>query len=295
MAFSTLNNDVYHCTNNFKNILLSDEKSQIVEKQVSNQSIVSNPPKKDYPLNVTVLNDKNGDQFFSIYRYFFRNFCFDFPQFGNGCVYMREDFASVKECKVQWPLLDVQLPIDQIRQILYKTGIMQLRPIDENCRILVVGCGNGPIANAAGYALTNKDDDAYQEQHAHHNAITINPHLATNPTLVGVFGAQKFPMLDDGQFDLIVIEGTSISDTEIGRLELERLRNPEGGQVVVNLGDKSGKKFSWEDNAANCWDEEYQAPEVVIEDLNIYESFNYQEDAGNSIPDENVIENSNVS
>lgn len=196
-----------------------------------------------------------------------------------GLFWMKNDFLSVKNCLFPWRDLDVQLSSEEMGIVLSETGILPLRPVPQNSKILIVGCGNEPIADAGGYPLALKSDKnetsaQYQREHKHFNAITINPHLGHNPTLVGFFGAQKFPMLKTGQFDLIVIEGTNVEDTEIGRDEVQRLLN-SSGQIVSNFGLKEGRLFSWEDNAKNSWDPNYTMPPVVIENLNVYESFNY--------------------
>jgi hypothetical protein len=222
--------------------------------------------------NVNLLNEENVDRFFSLYKKLFENLP---PEIVKGKEWMFEDFKSAKECPYDWRLIDVQLPLDNIEQILQKTGILQLRPIDKNCRTLIPGCGNHPIVNSGGDPISH--DDPYRKIHAHRNAITVNPFLAANPTLVGFFGAQKFPMLEDGQIDLLVIEGTAINNTELGQEELKRIVNPQG-QAVANFSDKSGREFSWADNDADCWEAGYVLPPVIIEDLNIFESFNYPDD-----------------
>jgi hypothetical protein len=219
--------------------------------------------------NANLLSEENVDQFFSLYKKFFENLS---PEIVRGKEWMFEDFKSAKECPYDWRQIDVHLPLDKIEQILQKTGILQLRPIDKNCRTLIPGCGSYPIADSASYPISH--DDPYRKIHAHRNAITVNPHLAANPTLVGFFGAQKFPMIEDEQIDLLVIEGTAIDNTELGREELKRIVNPQG-QVVVNQGNKAGREFSWADNDTNVWEPDYVPPKVVIEDLNIFESFNY--------------------
>jgi hypothetical protein len=203
---------------------------------------------------------------------------------------MRKEFTSPDSCPFPWEDLHVEISTEEMEEILDRTGILQLRATPQDCRILVVGCGNEPTADAGGSPLASKSRDgqdvqyylnspqeseSYRKTHAHPNALTINPYLAFNPTLVSFFGTQHYPMLKTGQFDLIVIEGTMIEDTTIGREELNRLLSASG-RVVVNQGDEKGLQFSWEDNSKSCWEADYVSPPVVIEDLNVYESFSYQ-------------------
>lgn len=194
---------------------------------------------------------------------------------------MKQEFQSIDTCPYRWTELDVQLPIDQIEEILERTGVLQLRPIPENCRIAVVGCGNKPLADSGGYPLfsdvvQDEESEKYQREHKHPGAVTINPDLAFNPTLVAFFGEQKIPMLKSGELDLIVIEGTHIIDSPIGREELQRLPSLNG-RVVWSIDHKRGLEFSWENNSKNTRAPDYQEPPVVIEDLNIYPSFNFEE------------------
>ncbi len=222
--------------------------------------------------HVQPMDTDTAKKVFALYQRFFGNKDPDYA-------WMKNDFNAVETCSFPWQDLDIRISPTEMEPILKETGILQLRPIPEDSRTLVVGCGNEPIANSASFPLEPKNvgdpqSIAYQKVHNHFHAITINPHLAHNPTLVGFFGAQRFPMLKTGQFDVIVIEGTKISDTRIGRDELNRLLRP-AGRVVVNQGDEKGLKFSWENNSKNFWANDYVPPPVVIEDLNIYESFNY--------------------
>jgi hypothetical protein len=221
------------------------------------------------------LDEKKAEKLFQLYQRFLE------IQKVSDADWMGEQFKSVKTCMYAWEDLDVQLSIEEMESILDKTGVLQLRPIPVNCRTAVVGCGNEPLGDAGGVALAPKHQhdlasETYRRIHKHAGAITINPHLAFNPTLVAFFGRQHLPMLKSGELDLIVIEGTTIDDTDVGRQELQRLPSLNG-RVVSNHGSKHGLEFSWEDNAANVWESDYQAPPVVIEDLNIYPAFNYEQ------------------
>lgn len=176
------------------------------------------------------LDEKQADKVFALYRKFLDEApCRDFPR-------MVEDFRTVKSCPYSWGDLDIGISCERMEKVLGETGVFPLREPDKDCRVLVVGCGNGPVANEGGYPLAPKhlnEDEAeeYRELHEHRDAITINPHLAANPTIVGYFGLQRFPMLADGQFDRIVIEGISIDFTLEGQEELNRLLSSKGKVV----------------------------------------------------------------
>jgi hypothetical protein len=220
------------------------------------------------------LNKEDADCLFKLYQRFSDHAK---EQFGiTKCDWMAEDFTSVKDCSFEWQNLDIALPLDKVEEILNRTEVLQLRSIPEDSKVLIIGCGNSPFADDGSYPLRQDEWEEYRLRHKHPKAITINPHLAHNPTLVGFFGAQQFPMLKSGQFDLIVIEVARILDTPIGRKELGRLASAQG-KVIQTLGDKCGYAFSWEDNTKNAREPDYVLPEILIKDLNIYESFNYKD------------------
>lgn len=223
-------------------------------------------------LKMSPLNEVKAEKLFSLYAKFFERFTKENSEIAQGVQWMKEGFNSVKECQFQWRDLDVTLSEEEIGKTLEKTGVLQLRPIDKDSRILIVGCGNKPLADSGGFPITEPEDIQYQNEHTHHNAVTIDPHLAANPTLVAFFGAQKLPMIENGHFDLIVIEGVSICDTPIGREELQRVLSPHG-RVVVSQDSIKGYEFSWENNKADMRHSQYITPPLIINDLRIYEAF----------------------
>lgn len=220
------------------------------------------------------LCKEKASHLFSLYTNFFDSVSSNYPSISLDLEFMKREFSDINECAYEWQKLDVYFPIGHIENVLKTTGILPLRPVPKDSKILIIGCGNKPITNAGGDPIS-EDDGRYVHTHTHEGAITIDPFLATNPTLVGFFGAQEFPMLESKQFDLIVIEGTSIFDTIIGRKELARLLSPKG-QVVSNFGGSKGLEFTWEDNAKSFWDDRYVEPTPLINDLNAYSpAFNY--------------------
>lgn len=82
--------------------------------------------------------------------------------------------------------LNITLPIDKIKDIFNKTGLIQLREADTSKKLLV-GCGNGQIGDGG----CKSKHDGY---------ITINPEIEMNPTIVGAFG-------HDDNLNLILKEG----------------------------------------------------------------------------------------
>lgn len=214
------------------------------------------------------LSEEEADKIFALYR----KFIDEAP--AQRYPWMKEEFLSVEKCHYYWQDLDIGVSDETMGKVLSETGVLPLREVDKDCRILVVGCGNNPIADDRGYPLAarhcNVDkSERYRECHEHREAITINPLLAANPTLVGFFGAQKFPMLADGQFDLIAIEGTMIEDTPVGREELKRLLSSHGAVVQYNgLPEMKAYEFSWENQR-----EPTSSMPVAIEDITVYPSF----------------------
>ena len=207
------------------------------------------------------LRESQADELFALYRDYIK---VNGESDARFLKFLLDSFPSVEKCKYAWQKLNVDFSTAKIKEILQNEKVLQLRAIDPECRTLIVGCGNGPFACAGGYPIgTLGDDSGYVLAHAHVGAITINPLLAANPTLVGFFGVQEFPMLQNGQFDLIVIEGIQIEDTEIGRSELVRIAS-KTAKIVCTHGGLQGLEFSWEDNHKCVWSDDYVPPPVVI-------------------------------
>jgi hypothetical protein len=57
-------------------------------------------------------------------------------------------------------------------------------------------------------------------------------------------------MLETGQFETIIIEGTQIPENELCKAELRRLLKANG-KVYFSFGDRQCYPFSWELNRTN--------------------------------------------
>lgn len=247
---------------------------------ISNQTIMNSALKLIHSVGVLQavnsipLDKESADSLFNLYRRSVEKMTQSEQM--KSYTWMSDDFASVESCDYAWEHLDISLPLDEMENVLNETGVLQLRSLDEDSKVLILGCGNCPIANSGGYPLQESEWTKYRNRHKHFKAVTINPHLGFNPCLIGSFGAQQFPMLKTGQFELIVIEGTTLVDTPLGRNELARLLSPKGN-IVQNFGGHHGYAFSWEDNAKNAYESGYELPSILIKNLNVFESFNYEE------------------
>jgi hypothetical protein len=200
------------------------------------------------------------------------------PEMNQIAGYMGTPFRNIEDCEINWKALDIRIDLSKIFIDCENTGVLQLREVDTECKTLIIGCGNSPLEDSGGYALdsffnTSERSQEYRKNHIHPHAITINPSLSANPTLVGYFGLQKFPMLRDHQFDLIVFEGVVIrKTTDEGRNELQRLISPKAKIVIV--GDRNqGYEVSWEDMATFDSKTFYKTAKVVISNLREHESF----------------------
>lgn len=107
--------------------------------------------------------------------------------------------------------LRIELPMEQIRSIFHKFGVLQLRPL--NGHALLIGCGNCPVEakyRPADAKVLEKPEvlaspipldseelrylQAYEgltpeslRDHRHEGYDTINPELCMNPTIVAAF------------------------------------------------------------------------------------------------------------
>lgn len=92
--------------------------------------------------------------------------------------------------------LDITLPWSDIVRIFTESGVIQLRPIEQNSHQLLLGCGNFPI-NGFYRAL----------RHDHKGMTTINTEISYNPTIVATFGMDDLSkVLPPNQYDSLVFE-----------------------------------------------------------------------------------------
>lgn len=103
------------------------------------------------------------------------------------------------------PHLDIDLSIEEIKEMYKKTGVVQLRKINPKSKTLVICCGNRPLL---GEPLHR--DEQFMLEHSHDGEITIDPNPRMNPTVLAFFGGTSLKCFSDKSFDKIVIEGMPI-------------------------------------------------------------------------------------
>jgi len=107
--------------------------------------------------------------------------------------------------------IDVELPFDRILDTFRDHGVLQLREIPPQAKILIIGCGNGRVSNEGNLPLDpeSRRQAAYSLKHNHpKNCATIDFHLSSNPTFLAFFGTQEIsPLFRGKKFDLILFEG----------------------------------------------------------------------------------------
>lgn len=145
-------------------------------------------------------------------------------------------FPKSDLCKV-YPIenLEINVSMDKIRRVYHETGVIQLREVDSHADTLMIGCGNRPLSDSGGYPIDPIDDPTYHENHAHTGAITVDPDLAKNPTIVVFFGDQSLSaLLKSHQFKKIIIEGVALMEEDGLPLapytysEIDRLLSDDG-------------------------------------------------------------------
>ncbi len=204
-----------------------------------------------------ILNKNNIQEFLQLYRNFVIKNDEDREE---SCLFktqtwiLNEDHAFSLEkmynCEFDYRNLEVTLPLEKIQEIYHVHGVVQLRPIDPSAKILIIGCGNGRLSCGGGSSLAfdnpmilfgketlgiyNRD---YSIKHQHPGAITIDPSLSANPTILGYFGNQPLSPLFKGQkFDTIIFEG--YFDSRQQRFRKSDLANllSEQGAIYEDLG-----------------------------------------------------------
>lgn len=123
---------------------------------------------------------------------------------------------------------------------------IQLREIKQKEVELVIGCGNNPTTvcyhfpthpdfvsicheafpsiNYAELIIKQCFDELKNgKTHCHHGAVTINPEIEMNPTIIGHWAFEPMPFLPDNHFKYIEEEGLLLHDLEYYWSERERL------------------------------------------------------------------------
>lgn len=107
--------------------------------------------------------------------------------------------------------INVTIDMDKFNEYYTTSGCLPLREYNGE-DTLVIGCGS-PINlqvlmnryYKAKYTLQNKWT-TYGEKHQHTYHYTINPDIIMNPSVVGLFGYQKFANIPDNSFSKIIFE-----------------------------------------------------------------------------------------
>ena len=137
--------------------------------------------------------------------------------------------------KSEMETLDIQCTILEMKKQFKNSNNFSLRKYN-NEKTLVIGCGNHP---RLFYGKTWKEMERlhpswYRERHNHKNCCTIDPDIAVNPTVVGLFGVHEFPMFPDNAFKLIIFEGAPVDiNLDNYKKELNRLLATNGKVIKI--------------------------------------------------------------
>lgn len=167
----------------------------------------------------------NGDFFSSIVESFFPTPKF-YSRGGRTLEAIQYDVEQLS--------IDSSLTPEAIQHAYDNYKIIPLRGFNPYTNILIIGCGNYPLSDSGGNALNLKNYGAieYRSEHAHMNAITLDPCMSKNPTIVGMLGWQPLaPYFKGKRFEKIVLEGVNLfGDSNLRYLvsDLEALLAPQG-------------------------------------------------------------------
>lgn len=152
------------------------------------------------------------------------------------------DTYSSREKFVDTDLLDVdvELPADKTESVMKEHGCLQLRTINPDADTLIIGCGNGRNLDAGSYTFSHISEDSYNSEYSlKHNhpvsAVTIDPSINANPTIVAFFGDQCVsPLFQGKKFTKIIFEGYFSSDQQrYRRSDIEDLLSTGGGRYIL--------------------------------------------------------------
>lgn len=132
--------------------------------------------------------------------------------------------------------LDIQMPYAEMKRIYDEHGVIQLRPITEDQRTLLLGCGEGFVSGG-------------EEKHSHPGTTTINPELSANPTIVGAFAVNRglIDLLPQGHYDTLAMEAVTIAG-KASSFDPAFLTPMQEGFKVVELGEEKPFKSIYESN-----------------------------------------------
>jgi len=137
--------------------------------------------------------------------------------------------------------IDSSITADEIKYAFDNYRVIPLRKINPLLNTLIIGCGNNPISDSGGNPLNLKNFEhaEYRSEHYHSSAITIDPCMSKNPTIVGMFGWQPIAGLFGGkQFKKIVLEGVNLfDDPNLAHIlaDLAALLLPNGLIIMTHL------------------------------------------------------------
>jgi len=141
---------------------------------------------------------------------------------------------------IEYLIVDLSLTMNDIQNAFDKYKIILLRKINPSFDTLIIGCGSYPLSDSSGNKLNLKDFEAseFRSEHSHLQAITIDPCMSKNPTIVGMFGWHQMAELFEGkQFSKIVLEGVNLfDDPNLTNIisDLGALLSPTG--LIINTG-----------------------------------------------------------
>lgn len=151
-------------------------------------------------------------------------------------------FNRLDESKL---VIDIGYPIAHRNENGELIGI-QLREIKPREVELVIGCGNNPTSVCYHFP-THRDfvsichesfpsinyaelivDQCFNDlksgnTHCHYGAVTINPEIEMNPTIIGHWAFEPMPFLPDNHFKHIEEEGITLTNLQYYWSERERL------------------------------------------------------------------------
>ena len=117
----------------------------------------------------------------------------------------------------------INVPWEEIERIWEesKHETIMLRHPDPAIRKLVVGCGNRPLVQCSHHV-------GYNQEYTHVDAITLDPNILLNPTIVGffpsatvIFEAGRFDEIDydESHFSFLLFDETTPQGMELERQE----------------------------------------------------------------------------
>ena len=150
----------------------------------------------------------------------YREWYVEFVRNGNGMSFQLDLFPQLKHVIANLDNVDTSNP-----------NSLRMKAYNGQTHLLYC-CGHHPATCSGGYIFDNKvDEKNYHDEHAHHDAYTIDMCFFAYPDCVANAKTSVYPWIPDGSFHTVTVEGGRFKLTHTFISEMVRLMK-DGARCV---------------------------------------------------------------